>query len=339
MDSVAQWEALRALKAALEAAEVPTPVGAPTPERAMAWVAIVTATIDPAFHNAVGAGVPLEEAMDVFGPGAGAAIEDLMGTMVASLASLDRAAPGARRAAAADADLRVRSALPVNAGVRRAALRELKIVAEAARVDASRSQVTTLVPAVRNAVKAGVPLAVALEVLGREGVPLTTALGGAMTDSRAQAADAEARVRPAIPLPELVPDHSASVVPAADAHVRPASPSPESVPGPSDSEADLRTIDGAATVLSATLTQAERHIAAGALNQFRSIAGRTTERAQRLRRTLGGARIRRRPRASRAPRRAAHRSAVAPARDGPPPSDGPAPVASRSLRGVIGGAR
>ena len=54
-----------------------------------------------------------------------------------------------------------------------------------------------------------------------------------------------------------------------------------------------------------------------------------------------GGPIHRRPRASRAPRRAAHRSAVAPARDGPPPppDDAPAPVASRSSRAAIGGSR
>jgi hypothetical protein len=101
-------------------------------------------------------------------------------------------------------------------------------------------------------------------------------------------------------------------------------------------EATLRSVAKSAAAIGITLGDRELRMAARIVDYVRiRAAGMTTHRTARF-----AGPIRRRPRASRAPRRAAHRSAVAPARDGPPPTDdGPAPVASRSSLAAIGGSR
>lgn len=72
------------------------------------------------------------------------------------------------------------------------------------------------------------------------------------------------------------------------------------------------------------LTEENARVAAEAHRQVRLYVGRTAARAAHLK---PAARILRRPRASRSPRRAAHQTAAAATRDGPPPgSDPPAPV-------------
>jgi hypothetical protein len=332
MDTVTQWEALRDLRlaaeAALKMADATVAVNAPTPENAKALGDRFAAMVEPAFRRALDAGVSRDEAMRVFGGAEAAAVVN--GVMDSIVAELHREEEAARRADAAEAAVRV---------ARRRALGGLQIVA-AAGAGANRVHVATVVFALRNAVKAGVPLDVALEFLARAGVPGTTALGAALAESRARAADAEARVRSAIPLPEPVRDQSDSGAADADAHVPPPSPTPEFAPDGGASEADLRLIDGAAASIGAMFTESERRIAAGAVNHFRVLAGRTMERAECHRQALGRGRVQRRPRASRAPRRAAHRSAIALTRDGPPPSDdAPPPVASHSPHGAIGGAR
>jgi hypothetical protein len=97
----------------------------------------------------------------------------------------------------------------------------------------------------------------------------------------------------------------------------------------------MRTVAKAAAALGILLPIDRLRKAARMVEHVRRSAGRVTDRAARFRSP-----IHRRQRASRAPRRAAHRSALALTRDGPPPSgDAPAPVASRSLRGAIGGGR
>jgi hypothetical protein len=102
-----------------------------------------------------------------------------------------------------------------------------------------------------------------------------------------------------------------------------------------DEKATMRNVAKAAAAGGITLAPDDLRIAARIVDHLRLHADRLTHRAAHLRGS-----IHRRPRASRAPRRAARRSAVAPARDGPPPpSDGPTPVASRSLRGAVGGSR
>jgi hypothetical protein len=100
-------------------------------------------------------------------------------------------------------------------------------------------------------------------------------------------------------------------------------------------EATMRRVARSAAVIGITLADDDLRIAARFVDHFRVRAEGLNHRAAQFRGP-----IQRRPRASRAPRRAAHRNAVAPARDGPPPSDdAPAPVASRSPRGAIGGSR
>ena len=100
-------------------------------------------------------------------------------------------------------------------------------------------------------------------------------------------------------------------------------------------KATMRTVAKAAAALGIKLPTDRLRTAARMVEHVRRSAGRVTDRAARFRGP-----IHRRLRASRAPRRAAHHRAAAPARDGPPPSDdAPAPVASRSLDGAIGGTR
>lgn len=330
MDTVTQWQALRALRLAGEAAfamaDATAAGSAPTPENAKALSDKFVAMVYPAFCKALDAGVSCYEAMRAFaGAEAAAAVNGVMADTVAELRREEKAA---RRADWAEVALRV---------ARRQALRGLRLVAESARASANRIHVATVVTALRNAVKAGVPLKVALDVLERAGVPDTRALGAALGDSRAQAADAEARVRSAIPLPEPVRDHSESAAVDAEAH---ASPTPELAPEAGESTADLRAIDVAAAAIGATFTEPVRRIAAGAVNQLRTLADWTMERAERHRQSFGRGRILRRPRASRAPRRAARRSAGSSTRDGPPPpDDAPAPVANRWSRSAAGGSR
>ncbi len=102
-----------------------------------------------------------------------------------------------------------------------------------------------------------------------------------------------------------------------------------------DEKATMRSVAKSALAVGIKLAPDDLRIAARVVNHLRLHADRLSHRAAHLRGS-----IHRRPRASRAPRRTARHAAVAPARDGPPPSDDPpAPVASRSPRGAIGGAR
>jgi hypothetical protein len=100
-------------------------------------------------------------------------------------------------------------------------------------------------------------------------------------------------------------------------------------------KATMRTVVKAAAALGIKLPIDRLRTAARMVEHVRRSAGRVPDRAARVRGS-----IHRRPRASRAPRRAAHHSAAALARDGPPPSDdAPPAVASHSPHGAIGGAR
>jgi hypothetical protein len=237
---------------------------------------------------------------------------------------------------------------------RREALRRMKISVDSALAGADRARsqaefdthLAAYQAAMVEAIQAGIPVRVAMqECFGRECVAdvmevmqatvanLRRAEGEA---SRAKSADAHVSDRPAIPLPERFPDPNEVIADADTTGVRPTMP--DRLPDAAASEADVRSIREAEAALGATLTEAERRIAADAVNQLRIRASRATERATRLRPSLCGGRSLRRVRASRAPRRAAHRSAVAPSRDGPP-SDAPAPVGSRSPHGAVGGSR
>jgi hypothetical protein len=153
---------------------------------------------------------------------------------------------------------------------------------------------------------------------------------------QAESAEADVSNRPAIPLPERFPDlldEAAADVDATSVHPT----VPDRRPDAAASDADVRKAEA---ILDVKLTQDERRIVARGLERLDNRAGRPIERAPRMRPSLCGGRSLRRARASRAPRRAAHRSAVAPARDGPPPpSDAPPPVGSRSPRGAAGGSR
>ena len=272
--------------------------------------------------------------------------------------------------------MRVRPAIPVDMVARREALRGLKVVHDAVLAGTNGSGEpackTTFETALRNALNAVIPLRVALQVCGEAAV--TEVLGAAaMTDlrsaeaqaSRADAAAADMPIRSAIPLLERFPDANEYVVDAygrvrlpipllerfsdanesmahagdADARARPALETPTSFPDAFESEVDGRLFDEAAVAIGATFTEEERRIAANMMNQVRMHMGRATERAARLRPSLGSSGRLRRARAPRAPRHRSHRSAVSPSRDGPPPSDEPAPVASPSPRGAVGGAR
>ncbi len=112
----------------------------------------------------------------------------------------------------------------------------------------------------------------------------------------------------------------------------PARPAPLDEPD----KATMRSVVKAAAALGIKLSTHRLRTAARMVEQVRRSAGRVTHRAVRFRGP-----VHRRPRASRAPRRAVPCRAAAPARDGPPRSDDapPPPVASRSQRGAIGGAR
>jgi hypothetical protein len=347
VDTVTRWQLLRALRvtveAALEEAFAMTKGTAPTPERALAVSEAVASRIEPAFLRALAAGISDDDCWDALGP-EGAAIKGLRVTLEAELRR-EEAEAGERLARAKAEAVRARlpSAHPVDALARLQAVRGLRVAAEPARAGTFRSG-TTVVIALRDAVKAGVPVDVALEVAERQGVRVTPDVGAALTNSREHAANAEARLRAPIELPAPVQDHTDSTVAAAgaDAHLPPASPTPEPpLPVAAESEGDLRSIDEAAAVLGATFSEPERRIAARLVSQVRMLAGRMAARAERHRRALGRVRILRRPRASRAPYRAARRAAVAPARDGPPPSDDAPtpPVASRALRGAAGSFR
>ena len=154
---------------------------------------------------------------------------------------------------------------------------------------------------------------------------------------------------PAIPLPEHFEDPTFEVearTPEAPAHtkqteeaagaagadVRASQGSPHVE---EDEKATMRSVAKSALAVGIKLAADDLRIAARVVNHLRLHADRLTHRAAPPRGS-----IHRRPRASRAPRRAARRGAVAPTRDGPPPSDDPpAPVASRSPHGAIGGAR
>jgi hypothetical protein len=123
-------------------------------------------------------------------------------------------------------------------------------------------------------------------------------------------------------------EHTEEAAGAAETHAR----APEAPPdGDERAEATMRTVARAAAAIGITPTDDDLRIAARVVDHLRAHADGFAHRAARLRDP-----IRRRPRASRAPRRAAHRSAVAPARDGPPADDdAPPPVASRSPRSAI----
>jgi hypothetical protein len=134
------------------------------------------------------------------------------------------------------------------------------------------------------------------------------------------------------------PDPNEGVVEPAGADVCSPSavPPPPSVPdrrkAADDGDAsdpDVSTIRDAEAVLGTRLTESQRRMAAGMVKQFRDRAERARTHALAARRWPSLSRPLRRTRASRAPRRAAHRSAVAPARDGPPPDDAPTALATR----------
>jgi hypothetical protein len=100
-------------------------------------------------------------------------------------------------------------------------------------------------------------------------------------------------------------------------------------------KATMRSVVKASAALGIKLPTDRLRTAARMVEHVRHTAGRVTDRAVRFRGP-----VHRRPRASRMPRRAVPCRAAAPARDGPPRSDdAPPPVASRSPRGAIGGAR
>jgi hypothetical protein len=353
MDTVLRWELLRALRVAGEAAREEASATAAALEHtnghAFEIMKVVgepfVSRVEPAFRRALDAGISGDECLKVLLDGA--ALNEIM---VGVEAHLRRTEEEIWRAG-------VQPALPVDALARLQALRRLRAVCEAVHAGRTRSHGTTVVAAVRDAVKAGVPIEVALEVLERAGVPVTRVLGAALIESRTHADDAEIRVRTAILLPAPVADHTEPVAATADArvfpptavpdhpepaaaagmnaHALPASPTPEPVQDASAFEADLRSIDGAAAALGVRFTESERCVAARLVNHVRNLAGRMPERAQPLRRFFGEGNRLRGPRASRAQRRAVRRSGVAAARDRPPPSDGPAPpIASRSPHAV-----
>jgi hypothetical protein len=170
-------------------------------------------------------------------------------------------------------------------------------------------------------------------------------LGKGLADMLRQEAHAgpDARERPPIPLPECFPDPDEAHVDAGPSAIplpeRFPDPGPATVGGADDAvvpEEDVRAVRNAEAHLGTPLTERQRRIAARMVNQLRVHALR--DRGARLQPSPKG--TLRRPRGSRAPRRAAHRTSVAPARDGPPPGEAPGPVAgARAPRCAIGGVR
>jgi hypothetical protein len=358
MDTVDRWALLRALRVAGEAAREEASATAaalePTHEHAFAIGKAVgqrfVSRVEPAFRRALDAGISRDECLNVLLDGA--ALGEIL---VGAEAHLRRAEEQARRTEEGPWRACVQPALAVDALARRQALRKVRAVGEAVHEGKTRSHGATVVAAVRDAVKEGVPIEVALDVLERAGAPVTRGLGPVLTERRTHADDAAIRVRTAIllPVPGAAPpepgaaDVEARVVPRAtaaappepvaaagmDAHDLPARPPPELAEDVGAFEADLRSIDeAAAALLGRRFTEAERRVAVGLVNDVRTL-GRMPKRAQPRRRFFGGGRG---PRASRASRRPARRSGVALTRDGPPPRDGPAlPGASRSPHGAV----
>lgn len=230
------------------------------------------------------------------------------------------------------------------------ALRKLKAAGEAVRTRMTHcagagdiaAHLATVETAVRDAVGAGIPPLVALEVIfGREDVTLVVEVAGSMVvDLEREAAQAHrdgrpsADERPAIPLPERFPEAGESR--EADVSAGAVRDEPANAPGV-DADApvaEVRMMLEVAATMGTPLTDAECRIAARAVSRLVARARRVPVRGEPLRRSVGcGARRRRAPRAI---RRGVHRTRAAPARDGPPPPSDPPPSVGGSPPGQHG---
>jgi hypothetical protein len=150
--------------------------------------------------------------------------------------------------------------------------------------------------------------------------------------------EAAGELPPAVEAPAPTPEGATPTTQTARATVATNGP-----PRASEVRRDADEVEGAtmlsvarsATAIGIALADADLRMAARVVDYLRVHGAGWARGRARFR-----APIHARPRAARAPRRAAHRSAVAPARDGPPPSDdAPPPLASRSLLVAIGGSR
>ncbi len=306
-------------------------------------MALAESTLLPAFLNVLAAGISFNEALDAVEPGTATMINNWMAT---AFDRMHRAGEESRRAGAVEDSRYVGSAPPVDAAARRRALVRLRLIVRATAANPNAATIIVL----RNAIKAGVPLDVAVEVLGRAGVP-TAVLGAAVAANRAHAADAAGGVRPVILVPEPARDESGPATADADVHDQPATPTPEPAPDAGVSDAVRRSVDSASVVCGgAPLAEPERRVVAGMVSDMDAHLERYRKR-ERDRAAMHAAHLRwshmlahqslRRTRASRAPRRAAHRIATTPSRDGPPSGDAPPPplAAGHAPRCVPGAVR